>query len=212
MAEAHELDAGGAQRPADRSHRIHIVQQKGIGAELLHVPGQVEHHRDAPQAPEHTRRTARVGDTLIHAVFQRDLVVIFEALNASHLEGRDHIVGILDRFSLVGGDPHRCGQIIGLNHLLDKCFHVWRPPGAWGHEGELCVLKTLCRQDVQDQRLAKDDATSTYDSYLCHSIPPLRSTEILYHAMLRPCPGGHRITPGCVCHPVQSNAGVHGQC
>ena len=57
VAQADERDVGRAQRPADHGHRVDIVQQQRVRAELLHVvamsstTGMLRRARKMPPGP-----------------------------------------------------------------------------------------------------------------------------------------------------------------
>ncbi len=168
MAEADEFHFRRAQRPADHRHGVHVLEHIRLGAEFLHIPGQVEHNGYLPLGAEDTPGAQGVTDTLIDAIFQRDLIVVLEPFDPCHLEGGDHVIGVPDRFSGVGCLPDLCRQVIGLNDSLGKRLYLRGACGAGGHQGEFGVLQAIRRQDVQHKSLTKDNTSCTYDSNLRH--------------------------------------------
>ena len=99
MAQAHGLDAGEPEhRAGQHRHGVGVVEEPGVRADFLHVPGEVQHHRDGAQRPEHAADAQRVRDGLLEAVLLRDLEVGDGAgLVAAHLDGVDHVVRALER-------------------------------------------------------------------------------------------------------------------
>ena len=92
VAQAHGLNTGIAQHEACKNgHGIGVVQEKGIGADLLHIPGKGLHYRDGPQAPHNTADPQGVGNGLPQAVFLGNLKVNHGTrIVAAHLDGIDH--------------------------------------------------------------------------------------------------------------------------
>ena len=65
MAEADRANRAAARdRPAEDRHRVHVLQQKGLGAELLHVAAELEQHRDRAQPAHDAADPDRVPDRL----------------------------------------------------------------------------------------------------------------------------------------------------
>ena len=95
VAKAHGLDAGGALHgAAQHGHGIGIVQKQGVRANLFHIPGEVQHHRDGAQGAEDAADAQGIGDGLAKAVALGHLKVDDRAgLIAAHLDGVDHIIG-----------------------------------------------------------------------------------------------------------------------
>ena len=58
----------GVGRPAQHRHRVGVVEQPGVRAELGHVGGDSLHHRDRPQRPEDAADAERVADRLAESV------------------------------------------------------------------------------------------------------------------------------------------------
>ncbi len=101
------LDVGLLQHRAgvDR-HRVGVVEQPRVRAELLHLAAEADHHRDGPQAPEYAADAESVGDGLLEAVLLRHLEVGDGAgLVEADLDGVDDVVGALERFLAVRLSP-----------------------------------------------------------------------------------------------------------
>ena len=95
VAQAHGLDSRVALHgPGEHGHGVGVVQEPGVGADLLHVMGEVHHHRDGAQRPEDAADAQGVGDSLAQAVLFRHLKVGDGAgLVQAHLDGVDHVIG-----------------------------------------------------------------------------------------------------------------------
>ena len=94
--------------PAEHRHRVDVLQQQRVGAELLHVAADVEQHRDRPQAAHDPADAERVGDRLAQPVALRDLEVDDGRRPvAADLERGHDVVGAVERGAPVGRSPRR---------------------------------------------------------------------------------------------------------
>ena len=109
VAQAHVLDFRViADRPRDDRHRVGVVQQPGIGAQLFHIVADIQDGRYVARAVEHSTRTARVGDGLVDAVFERDFFFWTGGFVAAHPDGHDHVIRPGQGFTAVGGRLDLC--------------------------------------------------------------------------------------------------------
>jgi hypothetical protein len=76
MAEPDRADRRGARNgPADHRHRVHVLQQHGVRAEVLHVAADVNEHRDRAEPAHDPADPERVADRLPQAEALRHLEV-----------------------------------------------------------------------------------------------------------------------------------------
>ena len=95
VAEADHGQADGlVHRPDEHPHRVRVVEQRGVGAGLVHVGGDPEHHRDRAQAPEHAADVDGVVDRVPQAVAGGDVEVDLGGPGAADLDRVDHVVGV----------------------------------------------------------------------------------------------------------------------
>ena len=111
VAQPDRAHAGFVQhRAGDHRHRIGVVEQPGVRRHLLHVAGEVEHHRNGAQGPEDAADAERVGDGLPQPVLLGHVEVDHRTrLVAAHLDGVDHEIGAAQCFLA------RVGAQVGLD-------------------------------------------------------------------------------------------------
>ena len=173
VAQTDILHIRRAQRPADHRHRVHVLKDVGIRAKLLHVGRHVQDDGDRSKSSEHTPGSERVPNTLVHTIVERDTVVMLKSREPPHLERRDDVVGTLQSLAPVRRRPYGGWQTVGLNDAPGERLHVGRAPSAGRHQRELRILQTICRENVEQKRLAEHDTACADDRNLRHSIPPL---------------------------------------
>ena len=61
--------------PAQHAHRVHIVQQQCIRAQLFHVFADIQHHRNGAQPAHDSTDSQCVGNRLLQPVFLRYLKI-----------------------------------------------------------------------------------------------------------------------------------------
>ena len=93
VAEPHKLQTGHPpQSPAAHRHRVGIIEQQRLRAQLAHVVGNLQQRRNVPQSPENAARPQRVANALIHPVFQGYFVVLPELFHAAALDHHHHVI------------------------------------------------------------------------------------------------------------------------
>src|SRR5690606_28094228 len=94
VAQADGLDLGGHVRhpPDVHGHRVRVVEEPRIGADLAHVARDAGEHREGAQRPEDTADACRVADGLAEALAGRQLEVDLGGRNAAYLDHVDHEV------------------------------------------------------------------------------------------------------------------------
>ena len=95
VAQAHGLDPGIAQHvPGEHGHGVGVVQEQGVRANLLHVPGEVRHDGNGAQGAHDAPDAQGVADGLAQAVLLGDFKVDDGAgLVEAHLDGVYHKLG-----------------------------------------------------------------------------------------------------------------------
>ena len=102
-------------------HRVGVVEQPRVGADLAHVAGEPVEDREGAQAAEHPTDAERVGDRLAHAVPRGHLEVGDGRGVPADVDRVDHEVGAGE-----GGPP------VGLGPHLDLAGRGARPPAGPG--------------------------------------------------------------------------------
>ncbi len=99
--------AGFGDGPAQHRHRVDVLEEQGVRAELLHVAADVEQHRDRPQAAHDPADSERVGDRLTDPVALGDDEVDHRRrMQAADLKAGDDVVRAVERDAPVGGRLH----------------------------------------------------------------------------------------------------------
>ena len=88
--------------PGEDAHRVDVVQQHRIRAELAHVTGQLHHEGNRPQAAEDAADADGVGDGLLQAVFFRNVELRNGRLRAADQHHVDDEVGAGERGAAAG--------------------------------------------------------------------------------------------------------------
>ena len=101
MTEADGADLGLAQNSAgEGTHGVGVVEQPGIGADLLHIAGEIEHDRKGAQDAEDAADADGVGDGLTQTILFGDLEVGDGAgVVAADLYGVDDEIGAAQGFA-----------------------------------------------------------------------------------------------------------------
>ena len=145
-------------RAGHHRHRVGVVQQPRLRRRLLHVPRQVEHHRNGAQRAEDAADPQRVANGLTQAVALGHLEVDHRArLVTAHLNGVDHEVGVAQRRlprsgAQVGLDPGAAGvevAVQGGEHRL----RLAQALGVDVVQGDGGVAQRLGQQAVADDVL-----------------------------------------------------------
>ena len=84
-------------------HRVGVVQQPRVRADLRHVRGDAGEHGEGPQAPEDAADADGVGDGLVQPVAGRDVEVAHGGVVHPHLDHVDDVVGAVERRAAVDG-------------------------------------------------------------------------------------------------------------
>ena len=178
VAQADEGDIRDlSHRQTVGGHGVGILQHDGAWfGQLLHVAGDVDQHRYGAQSPKDAARSHGVADTLIHAVFQRYLVVDAKGVHPANLDHDDDEVGVFDGLPAVKGGPHLPFDSVVLEHALAERFHPLQLGPGPAHQRELAAGQRRRGHDVAHQQLAENDASRTdHDDLLAHNLASLYS-------------------------------------
>ena len=167
-----------------------IVQQPRVGADLLHVLREVQHHRDGAQGAEHAAHAQRIGDGLAQAVLLRNLEVSDGAgIVAADLDGVDDVVraaqrrlAVLDAQILLDLGLGAVVAVDGLEHHLGLVqtglVNIVQRNGALRQRGG--------HHAVAQNVLREHRGTGAHESDFRHGKLLLQSSDSSGHAALFP--------------------------
>ena len=94
-------------RPDEHAHRVRVVEQHRVRADVRDVGRDAQRHRDRAQAAQHAAHVDRVVDRVPEAVPGRDVEVELRGPGAADLDRVDDEVGAGERLAPVeaAGDP-----------------------------------------------------------------------------------------------------------
>ncbi|MCG3768763.1 MAG: hypothetical protein JW394_0883 [Nitrospira sp.] len=141
VAQPDSLNTHAIRGPAVHSHRVGVLQHQRIGAQDLHVADDCGQRRNAAQTAEYTPWPQSIAHALIDAIAARDLDIVFVGLDPADLEGHDHVVGVLQRLTAVGGNLHLRRQLVCRDHALDALGRAFDVFGAGVVEDQCGGLK-----------------------------------------------------------------------
>ena len=101
----------------------------------------------------------RIADTLVDAVFERNVDVQLEGVETALAHDRDHIVGVGNRFPLVGRRRDGGGQTVGVNVPLRQLHHHLQISGVDIHKGKVGVGQFGHGQNVVHQLAGEANRT-----------------------------------------------------
>ena len=84
-------------RPREHRHRVGVVEQDRVRAQLGHVVRDVDEHGDRPQPAKHAPDPDCVADRLAQPVPLGDLEVAQRGVEAANLDLVDDVVGVVER-------------------------------------------------------------------------------------------------------------------
>ena len=174
VAKAHGLHLGIAQHVArQHGHRVGVVQQPGVGADLLHVPGEFGHDGDGPQAAHDAADAKGVGDGLAQAVLFGDLEIDDGGrLIAADLDGVDHepgpTQGLPAVFRAEIGADHRPALVDVPVQGLQNLLALPEPDRVDVVQGDLAAAQGRGTHDVAQNVPGKNGAAGTEEGDLEH--------------------------------------------
>ena len=160
-------------RAGDHRHRVDVVEEPRVGADGLHVVGEVEADGDGPQGAEDAADAQRVGDGLAQAVLLGDLEVDDRArVVAADLDGVDDVVGpaeggLAGLHAAVGGDL----RAAAVDVLVEDVEHLLRFPQAGAVDvvqRDVGILERFGQHGVAENGFREDAAAGAHERDLWH--------------------------------------------
>jgi hypothetical protein len=158
LAEADGADrAGPCDGPAGHRHRVHVLEQHRVGADVLHVAAHVEQQGNRAQAAHDPADPERVADRLAQAEALRHVEVDDGGrFVAADLEHRQDVVGAVECYSAIERRLDRDAAI--RRHALGCA----QPVGFDVHQRDRQALGQFGKaRDVADQRAREDRRART---------------------------------------------------
>ena len=156
--------------PAEHGHGVGVVQQIGVRAVPLHVPGDVEHHRDGAQGAEDARWPAGVADVRVHAVLLGDQDVVPPDVERAGQDRDEDDISVAKRLGPVqrGLDP---GWIVALgDDALRRAARKVEPLRIDVHQRQRGVLEQGESQHVPHECASESEAASADECDLRHPL------------------------------------------
>ena len=175
VAETDDLDAESIEEPAAHGHRIGVVDEQGVRAELVHVGGDLAVGGGRAEKAEDTAGAERIANGLVEAIAAGDLDVEAVGVEAADLEGDDHVGGAVEGAAAVGGGFDTCREAVVGDELASGGGRALQPVGIDVHEGECAVAQLGKAEQVADQAKREDVAAGTDDRDLGHCVSLLES-------------------------------------
>ena len=120
VAQAHDLQIGAlGQRAADGAHGIGVVEEPGVGAQVVHVLGNRLEHRHGAQSARPPARANRVAGGEDHAVLFGNVEVDGPQAPVVQRNGDDDVVRAVQQVAPVGGRFDPVGHVPLGDHALD---------------------------------------------------------------------------------------------
>ena len=159
MAEAHLFQGRETlgQRPGVDRHRVDILQQGGVGADLHHVLRHIPKHRHRAQAAHDAANAQRVGDGLAQAVLFGDFEIGHRTgFIAADLKGGDNEIRALQRHAAVGVGRDGCSGPDRADHGAGHRLAFGQTHRVDIHQREMTVGQRGRQQGVAHDILHED--------------------------------------------------------
>ena len=171
------LRKGLVDRPGQDAHRVGVVQQHRVGAELAHVGDEIEHEGDGAQAAEDAADADRIGDGLLQPVFPGYVEIEQRRFVHADLDHIDDEVAALQRAATVEMFLDDC---IGAELLRRPARHHAAGLEPLGidvvqrdhHAPELGEIQDVCQQVLDE-----DGAARAHHGDLDHGIVLLETSK-----------------------------------
>ena len=105
-------------RLGDDVHRVRVVEDPRVRADLLHLRADVLQHVDRPQG--HEEAAGALSLLADEAVIEGDALVEHPSLEPSWPEGREHGVAVGERCAAIGGGGNGDIEASSPRHLLGE--------------------------------------------------------------------------------------------
>ena len=173
VAQAHGFDARVPLHVAgEHGHRVGVVEEKGIRADFLHIPGEVVHDGNGAQGTHDTANPQGIADGLAQTVLLGYLEVDDGAgVIEAHLDGVDYESGPPEGFlpifnSQIGGDLPV--SALGPVHGGDDLKALLQADGIDVVQSEFPVPEGLGTHAVSQHIADKHGAARAHKSDLIH--------------------------------------------
>ena len=120
VAKPHRIDAAVFQGgPGIHDHGVGVVEKERVGgADFADVLAEGQHLRNIALAIHDATGTERVADALVDTVFERDIDVEREGVEAADARGVEYVVGAVEGAAAIGAGAQGGGQLIGRDVAL----------------------------------------------------------------------------------------------
>ena len=150
-------------RPCQHTHRVGVVQKECV--RLCHIPDITANVQNGgnPSLAVHDSAGAKgVTYTLIDSVFEGNIDVCGECIQATLPDGANDVVRILEGFASVGCCGNGCGDAICQDVPLHELMHHREIVLIDVHQGKVCGSQLRDGQNIGDQATGKANRPSTY--------------------------------------------------
>ena len=193
------LRRGLLHGPAEHGHGVGVIQENRPGAELPHVPENVQHHRNRAQEAENARGIPGVAHVDLHAVLFADVQIVLEYLQRLGHQHAQHAVRALQGLAAVRGAENLRGILSRFHNVHNGLSGVFQIDRVNIYQVQLRVLKGGIGQNVPHQIAGKDVAARADENeFFAHESmsPPCLEILRLYYILTLSCP--QQISPNFV--------------
>jgi hypothetical protein len=179
VAEADRADVGGDDGgpPDVHRHRVGVVEQQRVGAELAHVGREGRQCGERAQRPKDPADAGRVADRLAQAVARRQLEVGDRRRDAADLDHIDDEVSAVEGFAPVEGRADRGSRAEPFVQLSRCALGHGEPGGVDVVQGQFDALQFGKAEQVGDELAGEDDASRADEGDPCHPSIILRTAR-----------------------------------
>ena len=156
-----------ADGPAGHGHGVGVLQQPGVGTDGLHVPADVQEHRDGAQRLEDAAGAHGIRHRLVDAVAQGDGVV--DGWLVADPDRRDDVVGVVEGLRPVCGGVHGVGAAVVGGEPLGVSSHKVEPLLVDVHQGDVGSGQRRRLHHVLQEPPGEDDAAGADEGDLGQS-------------------------------------------
>jgi hypothetical protein len=163
-----ELRRDGREVADVHRHRVGVVEQPGVRAQLTDVRGDARQHREGTQRAEDAADADGVRDGLAQPVLRRDLEVAHGRRVHPDLDRVDHEVGAVEhRPPVQAGGHHRIRAELLRDPPGDRLRRL-QPFRVDVVQGQRHAFELVERKDVGEQFAGEDHAAGTEESDHSH--------------------------------------------
>src|SRR5205085_967670 len=131
VTQADDVSSNGTtNRPTVHTHRIGIIEEIRLGAELEYVSGDLDQGWHHARGARNTAHHHAIANRLKDAIFSRNSYIRCPCTTSAHADRRDNHIGICQQIAPVGGGSNRYIGLSNINQTLTE---------LGGHLQGLCV-------------------------------------------------------------------------